>query len=384
MRSKFHILQTDAMAVNGRAKAIGSLDALGLLACAPDSDYEVLVKDLNNGSVPFIGGTSLADPFVVADVPFGTTKTCIARRHIRCAVELSSPLTQEFDEKQVGLLYRKCMEKLDDSPKLLLVILPVLTNVFIDSILDALFELAGDAPVFGGLVSDDFSFASAAVFADCQPHRDRMVLAAFAGDVRPKTAVSFRVATPAMYSPRISRSKGSVIERVDGMTFCEYLGKVGYTAEELTDMPLSISMRFPETEPPFHTEINSLLRLDPATGSGFFIRNAPEGAVISVCHLGENDVRLSTSACLTELLAAMAEEEGTGYAFSTVLGASCVSRYYAMLGGTRTEAELMAAGLPSHLNTFGFYSFGEVCPVRDGKGVAVNRSHGHALALCAI
>lgn len=234
--------------------------------------------------------------------------------------------------------------------------------------------------MFGGLVSDDFTFARPAVFVNRNAYRDRLALAAFAGDIRPKTSLAAQVTVPSMYSPRVTKSRDNIIERVDGIGFADYLRKVGYEPMGLKGLPLSFHVQPPDDAPP---ETSAMLYVDQETGNGVFSRAVPENASIGICCLTAKDIKDSTAACLAGLLPAMAEEEASGYRFGTVIAVSCISRYYAMMGDRRTEAEQIASALAGRLDTFGFYSFGEICPIRSANGAQRNCSHSHALALCA-
>lgn len=352
-------------------------DAIGFVSASPDTDYRETVKTLK-ASIPvaIVGGTSLGDPFDASGEPFGTSVAFVGKKGVKSAVAVSRPTGDADCAELIDDLHKRCVEKLGVEPKLFLVFMPITTNLFADNFIDALFAAAGDVPVFGGMVSDDFKADRFAVFADGECHNDRIVLVALGGDVRPVFAVGQELTIPSDYAPVITEAEGNVVRRVDDMPFADYLKKFNIDASALEEFPITARMSNPNAPKDDRAVVTALVKLE-TDGSGVFSTIVNNGDTIGLGYLNRENIENSTRTCLEQLTAGMAEKKAEGYRFDIILAFSCIGRYYAIANDNHIEADAMEAALPEDVSKFGMFAYAEICPAPK------NTRHGQSLVMCA-
>ena len=362
-------------------------NALGIFTCSPDVSHASLVRRLQaHYPFPIIGGTTLADPFTPREADVAASLVVIGRPDIKYAISVSEPVDESICRGRMDRLYRDCVAKLEgESPKLFMIIMPILPNLHAERYLPDIFELAGEVPVFGGMVSDDFNSDQFAVFVDGEAYQDRMVLVGLGGDVRPVFGTGFELTVLSDYSPTVTETEGNVVKRVDDIRFCDYLRKVGFPDgdEVISDFPMYIKVRGRLSERDGIAEACALIKTNPEDGSGSFSSAIPEGCKIDAGFLTKEDVIRSTRLCLDELLGKMRSKQENGYVFSAVFCLTCIARYFAMMGHDNIESELLGKKLPDSLSLYGYYGFNEICPTTDKRGMLFNRSHSDSIVLCA-
>lgn len=359
---------------------------LGFFACAPDADYRLLHGVLGRKlPIPVVGGTSLGNPFDALSGPaFVSNLAFLGKRNVGYGIGVSQPLTAAGGSEQMAALYRDAVAGLASPPKLFVAILPILPDLFMDGHLDELFSLAGDTPVFGGMVSGEPGMDSAAVFANGGQYRDRMVLVGFAGDIAPAFGSGCRMTVLSERSPLVTAARDNVLLRVDDVPFASYLSQLGFDARDLAEIPLSLLIRASDSPVGAMDQVNAVTRIDPGSGAGILSSRIAVGSRIHIGILTRENIVESTNLALAMLLRDMEKGRSQGAKYDMVLAISCVARYYTMSAGDFVEAELLAKALPGDVARFGYYAFKEVCPVPDARGRPRNRSIGQSVILCAI
>ncbi len=359
-----------------------------LFACPPDGEYAKYLSELHGKSDhTLIGGTSIASPFQAAGDTLTMELSCIDKPGLLHSIALSEPVTTATNREDMQKLFAVCQNGLDVQPKMYFLILPVVPNLFVDNFIGALFELAGDIPIFGGMVADEFNQGMGLVFLDDQAYRDRMILVAIGGDIEPVFAAGYEITTPTAYSPVVSIATDNIVHLVDDITIADYLEKVGFDpasiAAVLEDWPLPVWVRHPDGLPNSAARVNSLVKILP-DGSGVFSSSVPVGSSIRIAFLTRANIANSAEAAVKSLLAAMREKELGGYVYTRIIAISSIARYYVMSGGEQIEADILARNLPPDIDKFGAYALSEICPMSNDPGHTDSRRHIQTLALCAL
>lgn len=356
-------------------------DAFGFISCSPDTDYQDMIRTLKE-SLPLtmVGGTSLGDPFDNSGDAFGTSMAFVGKKGVKTATAVSMPITGDNSAEVMTDLYTRCSDVLGEPAKLFLVFLPLVPDLFMDSLVGELFRLANGVPVFGTMVSTDFNSDRFAVFANGESYGDRIAMVALAGNIRPVFGVGQESTVPSDYAPIVTEAEGNVIRTVDGIPFGEYLKKYDIDASSLEEFPIIVRMFGPDGDSG-DQRLTILVKIGD-DNEGILGNTVRVGDGIGLGYLSRENIEKSTSSCLEQLTSAMRKEEKTGYRFDIILAVSCASRYYA--GGSHLlEADMLNAALPDGTSTFGMYGYGEICPVIDESGVANNRQIRQALVMCA-
>ena len=361
-------------------------NALGLLSCSPETDCRAMIARLQ-ASLPFpvVGGTTWALPFESHDEEVSASLTVIDRPDVNFAVGVSPVLDPADCRRQMTELYRDCEARLDRRPKMLLVFLPVIPGLMPDRYLPHLFEAAGNLPVFGGMVSDDYDtyIDRAAVLAEGRGFSDRMALVALGGDIEPVFAARCSLNAVTDYTAEVD---GYTIRRVDDMSFCDYLSRQGFdpSNEELSSgWPLSLDIRGRHAPVEGLDDACDLVRLNPADGSGTLAGLVPLGAGIRVGVLNKGNIIKTADDCLADILARIKDGQARGYRYSLLFCLPCVARYYALVGDDNKEGERIKAACRENLTLVGYYGFNEVCPVHLPYGGRENRVLNYSIVMCA-
>lgn len=360
--------------------------AVAFVSCSPDTEYPKLVAAINLAlGVPVVGLTSVDNPLAVGDEPFGSAVSFVGKKNTHRSIAVSDVLDHDKGATQMTDLYARCVAGLSGEPKLFLIFMPILHNLFADNFLTRLFELAGPVPVIGGMASDDFRSTRTAAFAFDKTYHDRMVLMAFSGDIRPAFGVGCKITSPSAYAPIVTRSEGNVVYSVDDMTFAEYMQKLGFGPDATSDFPLSVRLRQPDSpDEEEYPRVTSIVEINPENGSGTLATHIKAGSAISLGYITRDNIADSARNAVAHLKGSMDGIARDGYKFDTLFVVSCVARYYTMQGQANVEAEILVKELGDGFAGFGFFGFKEIGPIPDGNGGVKNLHHSQSLVLCAI
>lgn len=363
-------------------------ESVAFLSASSQAKYKELMPLLQSRlRCPVVGGTTLSDPFAPHGGDVGASLAILRRPGMKHAVSLSAPIHELNEKEQMGVLYRDCMDRLGCEAKMIFLIIPVIRHLSAGRYLPHIYELAGDVPVFGGMVSDDFDSDKFAVFAEGAAYSDRMVMVAVGGDIHPVWSVACEVTRLSDFSPTITAAYNNVVYGIDDMSFCEYLRRLGFhdDIKLLADFTLAILITGGVSVHDGVPEITHLAATDPVLGCGIFGSEVTPGCRITLGHLTRDDIVSSTRACLDNLLDGMRREREKGRDFGFVFCISCLGRYFALMGSPENvEADMIARTLPDGLPLFGYYGFNEVCPTRHKTGEILNRAHSDSIIMCAL
>lgn len=359
--------------------------ALGFLACTPDLEYDEIHNSLaKNCPVPIIGGTALGNPFDTGTDPFISQFSVMGKKSMSRGIAVSDPLGSGDDKAVMRKLHDQCQTALKGDAKLFIIMMPLLEDLYADPFLDALFECAGQVPVFGGMLSDEFRPGRSALFANGSGHRDRVILAGFGGDIRPAFGTACEITLPSDHMPVVTACHGNVIMEVDYRPFTDYIKKIGLDDSAVSDFPAAVRVVPPGADPDAPMRVDALTAINAAEGSGRLSRTVQPGSAIGVGYITLQNIADSADLCLDRLALDMKRQGGDDYRYDLLFGVSCVARYYTLFEQEQVEAERIAGRFPDMRARFGYYGFSEICPFRNEDGTITNGKHGKSLALCAL
>jgi hypothetical protein len=224
-------------------------------------------------------------------------------------------------------------------------------------------DIIGNGPLLvGGMASDSSEYTETLVGADDPPDGGMAAAIGFYGD-----AIRFANGCASGWDPfgprrQITRSTGNVLHELDGRPAFELYER--YMGEEIADgvragviLPLEIS----QPEHPERATVRSLLSVDYESGSMTFGGHTPEGWIARLMR-GNLDRLIMGAADAAKM--ARVDDSSKVAGDSLALMVSCAGRLLSM--GQRTEEELEVAGaeLGPETRRIGFYSNGEIAPMR--------------------
>lgn len=366
--------------------------ALGFLTCDSQVDYDALLPLLAKAlPFPLVGGTTMTNPLSQGDQELAATLLVIHKEDMLCSIALSAPFAGA-PEAQVGEALERCLNNLDDPPKLLMTFFPMLPGMEGDACAHRLFSLANGIPVFGGMMTDDLGCTVSAVFENGLAYPDRMLLIGLGGDIRPVVAVGNQMTVMAEHGAVVTDSTQNVVHRVDDMTFCDYMQSLGIQPEQRVDKlealiqygPLPFRIHHKLTEEDGVPELRCLSYTDPSNGNAAFSSALPIGVRLQMGLIEKNDVIESCQRCASSLLEQMEAQERTGYSYSAVLFLTCSARYFAILNGALPGVGILRQTIPPQLPVSGCYSFLEIGHTLGKNGSVQNRSHNASIVMCAL
>ena len=370
-----------------------SANSIGFLICDSQVDYHELVRLLEDKiAIPVIGGTTFTDPLAGAKEERSATLTILDLEHLESSIQISEPLEQGLCNEQMKQLYDKCVGNLSTAPKLLMMYMPMIGGLTVDHFITRLISLAGDIPLFGGMNMNDLDSGQAAVFAGGKAYKDRMILIALGGDIRPVFGVGSQMTPMSEYAPAVTESDYNVVYRLDDMSFCDYMRSIGISPEDRRNGvdalvqygPLPCQLRNKLAEDDGIAELRCISYTNVEAGSAAFSSSLPPGTRVNMGLIQKDDVAESFRACLDTLTQRMQKEEESGYQYSVLFTVPCVARYFAMLGGENLESRLLIDETPKNLAVSAFYGFLEVGPTLGKNGEVHNRSHNASIVMCAL
>ncbi|MDR3288195.1 MAG: FIST C-terminal domain-containing protein [Peptococcaceae bacterium] len=243
----------------------------------------------------------------------------------------------------------------------------------------------GDAPIIGGLASDDYDYERARVFFSGEEYADAMVVVSVWGNVRPAFAMRHVTSRFAERIRRVVEAKGNIVYKVGEENFIQYLEGFGLKTDvedpllAFTSYPMMLTREDGDETP----LMRHILSLNRSEGSGSFFGDVPTGALANICLVNKDDVKLACRESM-QMLLEEARRSGEDYAYSTVFCISCCAR--AMILGSDSDAEgrILSEMLPEGLSLAGAYCLGEICPARYKQGKASNRFHNCSITFCLL
>lgn len=338
-----------------------------------------------------VGGTSFTYPMSENVNEVSAQLTVLDMDTLDYALGVSQPLKGPEMGAQIREVFEHCRATLKGEPKMWMLYLPFIPGFNIDAAVNAVFALAGETPVFGGVTTDDLDSTKAFVFAGDQAYTDRMVLLALGGDIKPVFAVGSQLTVMTEYGPAVTESCGNVVSRVDDMSFCDYMRSLGISPEDRVNGvdalvqygPLPCRLRHKLVDDDGVPEIRCISCTNVNEGSAVFSSAMPVGTRVNMGVIQKNDVTESSSYCVNLLSKRMRREEELGYAYSVIFSVPCVARYFATLGDAKFKKSLLAQ-IPDNLPFSMYYGFCEVGPTFSENGRLHNRSHNASVVMCAI
>ena len=310
---------------------------------------------------------------------------------VRFACALSEPAGAGSTAERLGAAYSEAVSKLGEAPKLILVFSPNDADMVLDDCAEALDELSGGVPVFGGVPGFCMSSEESRVVFGGKAYSDRTLLVLLGGGIRPTFSVKNVLKSLAEHKRPVTSAKGNVVYKVGDVSFVDHMrqsgiavDKIAASPDSLPFLPILLLLETPQDENnDGFPLVRTLCALNLEEGFGASIGRIPQGADLSFVSLNSQDVELSCRLTLQDLAEQIRAGESEGYVYSTAFAISCQGRYILLAGDRDLEGRcLTELSLPS-LNLFGFYGYGELCPTSARSGKNLNRAHNLSIVLCA-
>lgn len=364
-------------------------NSIGILTCDADMDAVAVTKELKNLlGIEIVGMTTLAvinqDGYhhSAALLTVLTADDCIF------SAAISENLTEDDYSQKIIDAYRATIPENSGpnyKPGLLLTFCPNNMPFSADKYPDILSRETGNAPIIGGVASDDYEYVSARVFLSGHEYKDSIIIVNISGDVKPLFSMRHVTSRFAERTRKVTDAKENIVYTVGDETFVQYLEGFGLKTDvpdvllAFNPYPMMLTRDGDNNEVPLMRHITGL---DLETGSGSCVGDVPVGANANICLINKKDLVTSCRESMNALLEmASAQKE---HEYSTILCVSCCGRALLLGADSDAEGQVLTELLPKDLTLAGAYCFGELCPTRYEGGEAINRFHNCSITFCMI
>jgi len=216
--------------------------------------------------------------------------------------------------------------------------------------------------VIGGLAGDDDRFEATWVAVDGAARPNHVVAVGFYGGHIGIAYGSEGGWDRLGISRLVTRSEENVLYELDGQPALEvYKRYLGEKAAGLPAAGLLFPLELDKKRDGGESTVRTILGVDEAAGSITFAGDIPEGAFVAL--MKANFDRLVDGAARAAESADLSGYDG-GPLLS--IAVSCVGRRLVLKQRTEDELEAVLESLPEGCRQVGFYSYGEISPLRSG------------------
>ncbi len=224
-------------------------------------------------------------------------------------------------------------------------------------------HLPHDVVVTGGLAGDGTAFQRTWVLADKQPQSQQVVAIGFYGE-QIGMAYGSRGGWDVLGAEReVTYAEGNVLYSLDGQpALTLYKKYLGDRARELPSAGLLFPLAIRNEQEEDGLTVRTILSIDEEKQSITFAGDIPQGGFVRL--MRANFERLIDGAG-----DAVDGMNFAGYSGGPLLAVaiSCVGRRLVLNQRVEEEIEAVREGLPAESHLIGFYSYGELSPLRSGR-----------------
>lgn len=307
------------------------------------------------------------------------TLTVLSSDDVTFATSVSEPLTQDPGAR-IGGAYADAASKMAGAPSMMFAFQPYLPSLRGDTVLRTLDSASGDVPVFGSIALDfTTEFRSPMTIMNGKAYADRLPLLLLSENAKPVFLVESLPEGRATIAQDaiVTDARDNLLISVNNAPAYGYMEELGLASDGAfngTQLSLPVLLNHMDGEKPKACTFFDI------TPEGF-VRcggEIPVGATFSIGSLGHDDVVFSAGTLLRDALDASECEAGGLLLFS------CFSRNI-VLTDNSTEMKAIDEGMKGSRLPYSFmHSGGELCPMYDESGKAVNRYHNYSLIGCLL
>ncbi len=235
-------------------------------------------------------------------------------------------------------------------------------------------ELSNNLPqatlITGGLAGDNDKFTETEVWHNQVARPGKIVICGLYGDAINLSSGSYSGWKSFGPERLITKSEENKLYELDGQSalalYKEYLGDY---AEQLPASALRfpLSVRLPDST---ETIIRTILNIDESEQSLTFAGDMPQGGYATLMRANIDNLIDGAQEAATRALAQTKTQSGTAPEFGLLI--SCVGRRLVLQQETEYELESIDDLLPESCPLAGFYSYGEISPIAEGKNSALH------------
>jgi hypothetical protein len=341
------------------AKLNGQIPDACILFAAIDYEHQVMLDEINSkwNGIKLIGGTT--DGEMSSEMGFGEDSAVMmlfCSPKIKFTIGVGDQLSAGI-QKACETAVKQAFDGLESDPKLCFTF-PGNVTTNIDQIVSSLkSSFRGAIPIFGGVPGDQWRFETQYQFLGNQVFTDAVPILVLSGDF------AFAYGVDSGWEPMgemgiVNRAEANIVYEINNSpAIAFYKEGLGETSEPSGEFPIVI---LDENDQILYQRAVAQV-LDDGSGAIAFLGEVPEGAKLSIARAEREIILEGATKSLQDAINNFPEDsEITGGLYF-----SCAARK--ALLGTRTEEEIKIARkmLGEQIPMTGFYSYGEICPLKN-------------------
>lgn len=342
----------------------------GILYCGSEVNTSELCQKLRERlHLPFIGTTCLGQ---FTSNGYKEASICLnlfTGEDISFSGGMSGDLTSENMAEEIKEAYRNLKKAMKRPEVTIILYIPWYPGVVYDDILDALTEVSGGVPIFGGICSDEWTFDKCQAMYSRGAFNNRAAILLVGGDFNPTFKTSLSINWSSENAVTITKASGYTAYEIDGIPAVDYFNSIGlqFMHENVFSDCLSSPMilKYTDKDGNEQTIIRNLFTVNKEEGSVAFAGRVLEGSKMTLALTSRIVINKTINEPVDEVLNEV--EKKTDYEHSGVLVSSCTGRYCLTVADKNTECSVLHKAVDKGLIVAGGYLNGEFCPVKDEK-----------------
>lgn len=333
----------------------GEMPQAGILFAAVDFDRGLILNRINEvfPGIELIGGTTDGEISSVLEFQQDSLTLMVFSAD---DIEIRAAVGRDVHEDPIAIA-QQTVERAKQSftkPIEFCIATPESITANPSSILEGLQLGLGSIPIFGGATADRRDAKCDYQFFKTEVLRNSVPVLLFAGNI----LFSHGVASgwhPIGKRGVVTKADGNIVYEIDAKPALEFYS---YYFEHFTPdgaYPLAV---FPPDEGRFF--LRGVSSYDPELGSLTTVGGVPDGSIVQIAEASQEDILAASRSSFSDAWEAYPGEEPTAAIFF-----SCAWRRWILGSQTGQEYEAIATYLKQPLPSCGFYTYGEIAPLRE-------------------
>lgn len=348
----------------------------GLIFCHIDFVESGVVKALCD-ELPFniIGMTSMAGADEHGYSLYDLTLTILTSDEVSFEVGMTNSINHDNYQSEIDRLYQDVRGRVESDPTMIFTFMPYIREVAGYEVVTAMDTSCHGIPMWGSITNNiDFNYETVETICNGEALSAGLAMMFLNGPVEPKFIISsIPERNIANNRAIITKSKGAILQEVNGLPILQYLSDIGLiiTKENITTTPLMVY--YDGAKEPVALGFYTLFDDGSVLTGGVM----PEGTSFAVGSIDTSGILESAEDGLKKIL----ELEDR----QAALLMPCVTRYIMLSPDHESELRLITEKLTASGRPFMMgYSGGEICPMAGPDGKLHNHFHNYTFCACIL
>lgn len=346
----------------------------GILACHSDFIESGVVEEICK-RLPFdvIGSTTNSSSVNGNFGPYQLSLAVLTSDDVMFSTAQTESILPSNYEQCVKDAYLEAQAKLPGAPQMIVVFVPMVTDIAGMDFLKCFDKACGSKPIFGTVASDtSVSYENACTIRNGKSEKRAVQMLLLHGNVKPDFIVMSLSKNIRRQKAIVTESEGSLIKKINDMNVVDYFASVGITKSSSASsavMPILVDYE--------NSSVPVALSLYGVTENGAICTGEmPQGITFSIGTI-DREGTIETANEVSDRILADSNKDA-------VLFFPCIVRYLILSPDCSDEMKLIEDKLHGEVPYFLSYAAAEICPICASDGKIYNKMHSYSLIACIL